>query len=87
MAEKEAIVYIVDVGKSMGTKNHGRKQSDLDWAMIYVWDTITNIVGTSPDGCSLLIANQARWLWTERLLYKLWLASKLMVRRWRYRQY
>lgn len=44
MADKEATVYIVDVGLSMGQKHHGRKQSDLDWAMEYVWDKITSTV-------------------------------------------
>lgn len=44
MADKEATVYIVDVGLSMGQKHNGRKQSDLDWAMEYVWDKITSTV-------------------------------------------
>lgn len=44
MADKEATVYVVDVGMSMGRKNHGRQQSDLDWAMRYVWDKITSTV-------------------------------------------
>ncbi|SLM37327.1 ku family dna [Lasallia pustulata] len=44
MADKEATVYIVDVGLSMGRKHNGRKQSDLDWAMEYVWDKITSTV-------------------------------------------
>ncbi|KAL5113920.1 ATP-dependent DNA helicase yku80 [Pleosporales sp. CAS-2024a] len=46
MASKEATVYIVDVGKSMGEKRHGRDQTDLDWALEYVWDKITNTVAT-----------------------------------------
>lgn len=46
MAEKEATVYIVDVGKSMGECRHGRAKSDLEWAMDYVWDTITTTVAT-----------------------------------------
>ena len=46
MADKEATVYIVDVGLSMGRKNHGRQQSDLDWAMKYIWDKITSTVAT-----------------------------------------
>jgi ATP-dependent DNA helicase 2 subunit 2 len=45
MADKEATVYIIDVGASMGAKHHGRTQSDLDWAMTYVWDKITSTVG------------------------------------------
>ena len=41
MSDKEATVYIIDVGRSMSEKHHGRTQSDLDWAMNYVWDRIT----------------------------------------------
>lgn len=44
MAEKEATVYIVDVGASMGEKRNGREVSDLDFAMTYVWDKITSTV-------------------------------------------
>ncbi|MCJ1485272.1 ATP-dependent DNA helicase II subunit 2 [Schaereria dolodes] len=46
MAEKEATVYIVDVGLSMGKRHAGRKQSDIDWAMTYIWDKITSTVAT-----------------------------------------
>lgn len=44
MASKEATVYIVDVGASMGKKRHGREVTDLEWAMEYVWDKITTTV-------------------------------------------
>lgn len=44
MADKEATVYIVDVGRSMGKTRGGRTESDLDWAMSYVWDRITSTV-------------------------------------------
>lgn len=44
MADKEATVYIVDVGKSMGEKNGGRSETDLEWCMKYVWDKITTAV-------------------------------------------
>jgi ATP-dependent DNA helicase 2 subunit 2 len=44
MAEKEATVYIIDVGKAMKQHNNGRDISDLDWAMRYVWDKITTTV-------------------------------------------
>jgi ATP-dependent DNA helicase 2 subunit 2 len=44
MAEKEATVYIVDVGRSMGEKRNGRPVTDLEWAMQYVWDRITATV-------------------------------------------
>ncbi|RMZ80226.1 hypothetical protein DV738_g2773, partial [Chaetothyriales sp. CBS 135597] len=46
MADKEATVYVVDVSKSMGKSHHGREQSDLDWALTYVWDKITTTVAT-----------------------------------------
>ncbi|KAL1959864.1 hypothetical protein VTO42DRAFT_1009 [Malbranchea cinnamomea] len=46
MAEKEATVYIVDVGASMAECHNGRDVSDLDWAMQYVWDKITTTVAT-----------------------------------------
>lgn len=44
MADKEACVFIVDVGKSMGDRHHGRSESDLEWCMKYVWDKITTQV-------------------------------------------
>lgn len=44
MADKEATVYIVDVGKSMGECRHGRSISDLQYSMQYVWDRITATV-------------------------------------------
>ncbi|KAF1842883.1 SPOC domain-like protein [Cucurbitaria berberidis CBS 394.84] len=46
MAGKEATVYILDLGRSMSEKRHGRDQSDLDWALEYVWDKITTTVAT-----------------------------------------
>ncbi|KAI9371844.1 SPOC like C-terminal domain-containing protein [Aspergillus egyptiacus] len=46
MAEKEATVYIVDVGKSMGERRNGREVTDLEWAMQYIWDCITTTVAT-----------------------------------------
>ena len=48
MAEKEATVYIVDVGKSMGERRQGRSVTDLEWAMRYVWDRISATVYISP---------------------------------------
>lgn len=54
MADKEATVYIVDVGKSMGKKNQGRGQTDLDWALQYVWDKITTTVWMIYFFCDLL---------------------------------
>ncbi|PWY96580.1 ATP-dependent DNA helicase II subunit 2 [Aspergillus sclerotioniger CBS 115572] len=46
MADKEATVYIVDFGRSMGERRHGREVTDLEWAMQYVWDRITGTVAT-----------------------------------------
>ena len=46
MADKEATVYVIDVGRSMGEKHQGRDQSDLDWSLQYIWDKITNTVLT-----------------------------------------
>lgn len=46
MASKEATVYIVDVGRTMGEKSHGRTQSNLDWALEYFWDKITTTIAT-----------------------------------------
>lgn len=46
MAGKEATVYIVDCGRTMGESSHGRKESNLDWALEYVWDRITSTIAT-----------------------------------------
>jgi hypothetical protein len=50
MAGKEATVYILDLGKSMVEKRYGRDQTDLDWAMEYVWDKITTTVSRRSFG-------------------------------------
>lgn len=44
MADKEATVYIIDVGRSMGKKHNNRDQTDLEWALLYIWDKITSIM-------------------------------------------
>ncbi|KAJ9639757.1 uncharacterized protein PV06_10845 [Exophiala oligosperma] len=46
MSEKEATVYLIDVSRSMSKKHSGRSQTDLEWALQYVWDKITNVVFT-----------------------------------------
>ena len=66
MADKEATVYIVDVGKSMGGRRYGRSVSDLDWGMTYVWDKITSTVSFNFQ--IKLISNDGRWLRIARLL-------------------
>lgn len=53
MAEKEATVYIVDVGSSMGERHQGRSVTDLEWGMQYVWDRITATVNSSSPTCLL----------------------------------
>jgi ATP-dependent DNA helicase 2 subunit 2 len=44
MADKEATVYIIDLGQSMSKKRHEREDSDLDLATKYIWGRITNTV-------------------------------------------
>ena len=46
MAGKEATIYIVDCGSTMGETSLSRTQSNLDWALEYVWDKITTTVAT-----------------------------------------
>lgn len=41
MADKEASIYIIDLGPSMANCNNGRTESDLDWSLRYIWDKIT----------------------------------------------
>jgi ATP-dependent DNA helicase 2 subunit 2 len=47
MADKEATVYILDLGSSMADCHNGRIESDLDWSMRYVWDKISTTVAAS----------------------------------------
>ncbi|GKT88345.1 ku family DNA-binding protein [Colletotrichum tofieldiae] len=47
MADKEASVYIVDLGSSMADCHNGRAEPDLDWSMRYVWDKISTTVAAS----------------------------------------
>ncbi|SRR5690625_1680698 len=47
MADKEATVFILDLGASMAKANSGRRESDLDWCMRFVWDKITDIVSAN----------------------------------------
>lgn len=46
MADKEACVYILDQGLYMAEKNSGRKETNLDWALTYVWDSLTATIAT-----------------------------------------
>ncbi|KAK7717483.1 ATP-dependent DNA helicase yku80 [Diaporthe eres] len=47
MADKEAFVYIVDVGSTTSNCNNGRTESDLDFSMRYVWDRIATTAQAS----------------------------------------
>lgn len=47
MADKEAFVYIVDVGSTTSNCNNGRTESDLDFSMRYVWDKIATTAQAS----------------------------------------
>jgi hypothetical protein len=67
MAGKEATIYILDLGKSMSEKRHGRQQSDLDWALEYVWDKITNTVSRRSFGD--LVRMMSREVWTENCCF------------------
>src|SRR5690606_17659775 len=55
MAEKEAIVFIVDLGSTMTNCNSGRIESDLDWSMRFVWDKISHIVSLSRKGLCVAV--------------------------------
>ncbi|KAL3423672.1 ku family dna [Phlyctema vagabunda] len=41
MADKQATIYIVDQGLTTGECHNGRVETDLDYAMRYVWDKLT----------------------------------------------
>ena len=47
MADKQAFVYIVDVGASTAKRNHGRPESDLDWSLPYFWDKVASTTQAS----------------------------------------
>ena len=51
MADKQATVYIIDQGRSMGERHSSRDESDFDYGMRYVWDKIT----------TTLLASRATW--------------------------
>lgn len=67
MADKEATVYIVDVGSSMGERHQGRSVTDLEWGMQYVWDRITATVRfLSPEWLlSFLLMCRSGSYWTQ----------------------
>ena len=57
MAEKEATVFIVDVGRPMGKRQIDRSMTDLEWSMQYVWDRITTAVSLRLFGFAFKIIN------------------------------
>lgn len=46
MADKEATVYIVDLGSTMGEYSSGRDESNLDWSMRYLWTKIGDVAAS-----------------------------------------
>jgi hypothetical protein len=44
MADKEATVFVIDLGASMSKREHGRDVTNLGWCMQYVWDKVTSKV-------------------------------------------
>ena len=61
MADKEATVYIVDLGRSMGGKHEGRTVSDLDFALNYVWEKITSTVSNTDLTATIMIDSLGRY--------------------------
>ncbi|KAI9645932.1 ATP-dependent DNA helicase yku80 [Ciborinia camelliae] len=56
MSEKQATVYVVDLGKSLGDCHNGRVETDLEYGMRYVWDKITLTMSTDrkTDGVGIV---------------------------------
>jgi ATP-dependent DNA helicase 2 subunit 2 len=44
MADKQATVYVIDIGKSMGDLRNGCEETDLDFVLRYLCDQVTTIV-------------------------------------------
>ena len=53
MADKEANIYIVDVGSSTADCHNGRTESDLDYGMKYVWEKIGLALQANRKGLGL----------------------------------
>lgn len=47
MADKEATVFILDLGSTMAQSHSGRIESDLDYSMRFVWDKISDVVAAN----------------------------------------
>jgi len=53
MADKEANIYIVDVGASTAECHNGRMESDLEYGMKYVWEKIGLALQANRKGLGL----------------------------------
>jgi ATP-dependent DNA helicase 2 subunit 2 len=51
MADKEATVFIVDLGASMGQHSQGREMTNLDWCLQYVWNKVSAKVARFSFSC------------------------------------
>jgi ATP-dependent DNA helicase 2 subunit 2 len=46
MTDKEAIIFVIDVGPTMAITSNGRSRSNLDWAMRYVWSKLGDMAAS-----------------------------------------
>jgi ATP-dependent DNA helicase 2 subunit 2 len=53
MSDKQATVYIVDLGSSIGECSSGRVESDLDYGMRYIWDKIATTMSANLKGWNI----------------------------------
>jgi len=79
MTDKEATVFVIDLGASMGRKNHDRAETDLDWAMKYVWDKVATMVGWHSESVSSCSYDMTRSRRVEKRSMQVSSASELMV--------
>jgi ATP-dependent DNA helicase 2 subunit 2 len=50
---KQAIIYIVDLGSTMGECHNGRVETDLEFGMRYIWDMIATTMAANLKGGNL----------------------------------
>ena len=50
---KQATMYVVDLGSTMGECHNGRTESDLDYGMRYIWDKIAITMAANLKGGNL----------------------------------
>jgi hypothetical protein len=50
---KQATMYVVDLGSTMGECHSGRTESDLDYGMRYIWDKIAITMAANLKGGNL----------------------------------